>query len=247
MSSRQDESKFKVDFIDPLFAVAIHIGFVEGLMRETWLEQRSWPHPSDWPNLAMFVVGLCLLVSSWVGYHHSISLKWIRGSARFILDVVLLILYILLLVYFERVLFFSIFMFAVFAVYVAWDYFKTVEWHENFYDNVREATVCSYLNECIRLLFNPYDVKARLINESVSLGWMLFFFVLSVWSYGITGNNGKYAFAAVSCAGLFAYRSDKKHKGRLIRSRTLQTLVLLALVYKVASLIWGDAIYSMFA
>lgn len=49
------ESRFRIDFIDPLFAVAIHIGFVDGLMRESWLEQRQVPmHLRDYSDLLMF-------------------------------------------------------------------------------------------------------------------------------------------------------------------------------------------------
>ena len=35
---KANEELWRIDFIDPLFAVAIHVGLVEGLMKEHWLE-----------------------------------------------------------------------------------------------------------------------------------------------------------------------------------------------------------------
>src|SRR5262245_38511415 len=99
---QRDDGKFRIDFIDPLFAVAIHIGFVEGLLKEDWLHLYSVPATwQDWANLAMFSASLAVIVASWVGYHLSIARNAIIGDMRFVLDVLLLVLYIFLLLYFR--------------------------------------------------------------------------------------------------------------------------------------------------
>jgi hypothetical protein len=64
--SRQDDGKFRIDFIDPLFAVAIHIGIVEGLMHEKWLQEREFPWSLyDFSNLFLFVA---ILIFTMLGY-----------------------------------------------------------------------------------------------------------------------------------------------------------------------------------
>src|SRR5262245_4102359 len=91
--SQTKERSFLIDFIDPLFAVVIHIGFVEGLSHQKWLHARSIPSSTeDWANLLLFVAGFLTIVLSWVGYHKSIKKRPIEGDMRFILDVVLLVL-----------------------------------------------------------------------------------------------------------------------------------------------------------
>jgi len=98
MSGRSpgSDSKSKIDFIDPLFAVAIHIGIVEGLMYTQWRFDdglMGWTS-LNWENVRyvlLFAAGLWLLATSWVGYHNSIEHKPIVGDPRFILDIGLLL------------------------------------------------------------------------------------------------------------------------------------------------------------
>lgn len=42
-ASQGGERPFGIDFIDPLFAGAIHIGMVEGLMHEAWFKEWRVP------------------------------------------------------------------------------------------------------------------------------------------------------------------------------------------------------------
>ena len=128
------ESKFRIDFIDPLFAVAIHIGFVEGLMEESWLSKRQVPlRIGDYADLVMFSAALWFLALSWVGYHTSIARRPILDDARFILDIFLLVLYILLFLYFRDPEYFAILLFAVFLIYTWWDFCKTKEYKTEYY------------------------------------------------------------------------------------------------------------------
>jgi hypothetical protein len=128
-ATANDEAKFRIDFIDPLFAVAIHIGFVEGLLQEEWLHHRYVPTQlDDFANLFMFIAAFWTIVASWVGYHKSIQAKPIIGPMRFVLDIILLALYILLLLYFRKPLGVAILLTAIYCVYVAWDFYKTNEY-----------------------------------------------------------------------------------------------------------------------
>src|SRR5205809_4877864 len=104
----RDKKTFGIDFLDPLFAVAIHIGFTHGVLEEPWFKEWRWPRGHETFDALVLLLAFGTVVLSWVGYHRSISLKPLRaedrmGLVRFILDVVLVSLYALLLVKFKDI------------------------------------------------------------------------------------------------------------------------------------------------
>src|SRR6266571_5487771 len=92
--SRASESSTFIDFLDPLFAVAIGVGF-EGILLEPWLKEWRIPKGQDLFSLFVFILGILTITLSWFGYHKSIRKMSIEGRGRFIVDIELLILYIL--------------------------------------------------------------------------------------------------------------------------------------------------------
>jgi hypothetical protein len=78
---------FVADFIDPLFAIALHIGLAEGLIKEQWFHDWSWPIGNAAFNFFVFLLGFLTIVLSWVGYHVSIRANPIRGYMRFVFDI----------------------------------------------------------------------------------------------------------------------------------------------------------------
>src|SRR5262245_4795259 len=111
---RERPNGLVLDFIDPLFAIAIHISLVEGVMRTHWYlawHQGRVDLPqltrSDVFNLFVLLLGYLFVFTSWVGYHRSVKNKPIKdetgaGYVRFIIDVVLLIVYAVMLAAFEH-------------------------------------------------------------------------------------------------------------------------------------------------
>src|SRR6184192_1594806 len=93
-NSTDSDGSIFIDFLDPLFAVAIGIGFQDGLFHEKWLLEWQLPKDGDLFNLFVFILGLLTITLSWFGYHKSIRNRSIEGKGRFILDVVLLVFYI---------------------------------------------------------------------------------------------------------------------------------------------------------
>jgi uncharacterized membrane protein len=124
----QQGQRLRLEFIDPLFAIAVHIGVVEGIMKSPWFEATRNPTSKDeWFNIAVFGLGFLLLVLSWFGYHASLLRRPLRGGGRFVIDVVLVLLYAAILVkydHFSAVLFLLM---IVFLLYPVWDVFKIVE------------------------------------------------------------------------------------------------------------------------
>ena len=96
-----------IDFIDPLFAVVLNVSFAQ-IMQEKWFFNFCliYRHPTGFQVATLLFVGYLSVVLSWVGYHRSIinapiSVETLAGLFRFILDVGLLLLYLILLTGFK--------------------------------------------------------------------------------------------------------------------------------------------------
>jgi hypothetical protein len=219
--NRDSDSKFRIDFIDPLFAVAIHIGFVEGLLHEAWWRKQSFPtYINEYANLAMFAAGLCILVLSWIGYHRSISTKPIDSDQRFALDIVLLLLYIFLLLYFRSPAYVAILLFAVYVAYAFWDFYKTKEHLQKFYGNRTMPSASQYLVLCWRGWYRP-KLHNKLKGEIVTLGWTGFYLLWIPFAFLPESETdfGKLFSSAVIVATALAYRTDKTRLRPLISSK----------------------------
>jgi hypothetical protein len=122
-----------IDFIDPLFAVVLHISFVERVMREPWYTNLNVifeaPHLFQAGTLFLAYV---TIVNSWIGYHQSIKKSPIDvnknwGMFRFALDIVLLFFYAVLVTnydHFRRELFVLV---IIFFIFFLWDQAKAAE------------------------------------------------------------------------------------------------------------------------
>jgi Ca2+/Na+ antiporter len=178
-----ENRKYQIDFIDPLFAVAIHIGIVEGLLVSDWYKHWRIPTLSESVDILFFVVALYFLVWSWVGYHLSIYDKPIEKNQRFILDVVLLLFYIALLLTYSDLRLFMPILFITFVIYVFWDYYKTVEHSDRYGREVTENwNSIQYLASCFRVLVQGKRTS-KLAREAVTVFWMVFFFGVALWAW----------------------------------------------------------------
>jgi Ca2+/Na+ antiporter len=234
---KSDEiSKYRIDFIDPLFAVAIHIGIVEGLLADDWYEHDRIPNLSEALDVLFFGLALYLLVSSWVGYHLSIHDKPLRRNERFVLDIVLLLLYIALLLAYSDVSLFTTILFFTFVVYVFWDFYKTVEHADRYQPEVTAKwNVRQYLSSCFKILLEGKR-ESSLAREAVSVFWMLFFFGVALWAWTNLTESAmfKVLLLVLGWFGLKYYRKDKKTVAFCV-SRCFQGIVA---VFIAGGLLW---------
>jgi hypothetical protein len=135
-----------LDFLDFVFTVAMSIGLTpeilggdfKGMLSEEWLRDGRWPAGGEWFNLGVFGFGFLNLTLSWFGYHASIRnkrLKWetIVGMFRFVLDVLLVIIYGLMLIKYKQFGVVLANFSAVFVMFVVWDVLKIIEhWKEKY-------------------------------------------------------------------------------------------------------------------
>jgi hypothetical protein len=245
---REPINNFRIDFIDPLFAVAVHIGFVEGLLKESWLHDRNFPtHLGDWANLSLFVAAFWTLVASWVGYHKSIQTKPIIRGERFVVDILLLTLYILTLLYFRDPFALGVLMFAIYVLYIAWDFYKTKEYKDTYYGAQATETpgVMKYLGLCLGEWLKP-GLHPNLQSVVVTFGWAVFFlFLVPFTLFPETRTEwGKIGFAATLIVANSIYRFDKRSSGVWIYSTPFKmfmaAMVGFVILYQTRVLCFGQ-------
>jgi len=128
----QGDKPFGIDFVDPLFAVAIHIGFTHGILEEPWFKE--WRFPSGTEVFDVWVLALVLwtIILSWVGYHESIKTKPLKGMGRFVVDVLLVGSYAVLLVKYRNIDAILQLLVWIYFLFIVWDGFKVWEWHDKY-------------------------------------------------------------------------------------------------------------------
>ena len=128
--------------LDFLFTVAIGLGLtpellstehLRGVLSQEWVKQGLAPGPPDWFKLCTLGLGLMTTVFSWFGYHRSIAHKpltyeTLRGMTRFTIDVVLILLYGLMMIFFGSFVFVVLVLTVVFWLYVTWDLIRAWEY-----------------------------------------------------------------------------------------------------------------------
>src|SRR2546426_9967057 len=149
----KDEIAF--DFIDPLFAVVISLGFESitrepaffGALRESWLTSPQSIYGTR-ASFTIAVIGLSYLtvIASLVGYHKSVLAKNIKittiwGLLRFGADILILGFYWLLLVNYETFRFELYILVLVNVLFVAWDSLKSREYSPESYDSKQRRGV----------------------------------------------------------------------------------------------------------
>lgn len=116
----------KGQFIDPMFAVVIAAAVSETVV--TWAKGGALPSGFQACVVALGYINLLL---SWFGYHKSISRKPIRGSLRFIITVILLPLYLLTIILFNKnFIGIALVYGGIFFLWSCWEYFKFIEYNE---------------------------------------------------------------------------------------------------------------------
>ena len=183
-----DQDKIVIDFIDPLFAIVLHISFVE-IMTKTWFADFRLalhaPYNFDVTTLALAYVTIIL---SWIGYHRSIKknpirLEHVSGQCRFFLDISLLIAYFVLVVSFEnfrRVLWLFV---VIYCLFFLWDQFKRAERPESNQEASarRGVTVFWLITSLAVALFYHFDPPT--VSHECEDWIILLALILSTWLY----------------------------------------------------------------
>lgn len=222
------DSKYRIDFIDPLFAVAISIGFVNGLFDTTWIKQWSLPARNEWSEAIYFFLAMFAVVLSWEGYHKSIEAKPLESFWRFLLDIVLLVLYIFLLIKFRDTGTFLVLMLLIFVIYIIWDAVKVKEHYDKHYKEHNSTGGEYSKGKHLTLYWKAFwRGEGNAISEIITINWTIMFGVIYLfWKTDVLVFGNNYAVGFFVFLFLMLYRQDKIKKFSIRRYSKIVFLLL---------------------
>jgi hypothetical protein len=98
VTERQEQlAELRHDFMRRWFAIAISVGFASTVVRMAWVQNGTWPAHPEAEQIARLFVALLATVLSWEGYLTSISEKKLFDFARYLIDILLVFMYLFLL------------------------------------------------------------------------------------------------------------------------------------------------------
>lgn len=187
------KNEFTISLIDPLFAVAIHIGLAETVFITKWFHEGRLPESAEWFPLLVFLVAFFNLLSSWFGYHLSIARRPIKDDWRYVVDVLLVCLYAASMAAAEHLGVVLILFSAIWALYAVWDVLKVREYYSE-YQVSQGGFFKRYRREAVSFIF--------------CLAFVLLFAGYRVFSF--EGKHGVFLLAAAILSVL--YRIAKRTK-----------------------------------
>jgi hypothetical protein len=160
-------NEIAIDFIDPLFAVALNVSFAQIFTEPWFLDRRLVLREPNIFYVATLFLAYLTVVLSWVGYHRSIkkcqiSVESWSGRGRFYSDILLVFSYFVLLVSYKNFQRELRVLALIFLLYWGWDHLKRVECPETEENDVARRR----------------DSVAR---RGVTVFWMLFFLLLALF------------------------------------------------------------------
>lgn len=147
------------DFHDIVFTLVLTLGLapemigvshIKGLLSESWIQELAKGNQLTFvgqqatftfqhlENLLAFIAGLLTLLLSWFGVRESLKKKPMRsdhagGVLRFAIDVMLIISYGVVIIFFKQIEVVLVMLVGIFVAYVIWDLCKIWEyWQEHY-------------------------------------------------------------------------------------------------------------------
>jgi hypothetical protein len=232
-------AKIRDDLIRRLFAVAISVGAATTLARMGWVEHGRWPRMDEWQQLFVLAAALWATVLSWDGYLFSISTRPLRKTSRFVIDILLVFIYMFLLMT-SKLLIWWVFLHAlIYALYVVWDWLSVRDWPRT-YSNHPDVGPAPTVGEVyIGGFQGSPDVKPGPIITIVWAGYFWALYLLNdraLHWLGVPGLDERIiGTTIVVVLGLYFYRRDKA-KPFTMRKRVAHVAMLL--IISAAYLAW---------
>jgi hypothetical protein len=171
-----------LDFLDFLFTVAISVGLtpevlqipdVSGFLSEKWQKSGRWPSTDESFNIGVYLLGFFNLTLSWFGYHTSIKARPLNyfsgyGMTRFILDVLLIIMYGIILIKYRSFNVAISLLLIIYFIFAIWDYLRVCEYWENKYRDKPGTKLQRYRREWVSLFAFGIVAEIALLYFCVS-------------------------------------------------------------------------------
>jgi hypothetical protein len=230
-NERELRAKIRDDLIRRLFAVAISVGAATTLYQMKWVQGGRAPCMAEWQQLFVLAAALWATVLSWDGYLFSIAKRPLTTSSRFIIDILLVFIYMILLMT-SRLLTWWVFLHAlIYAFYVVWDWLSVREWLPQFYYGT-EPEVPQTVKKVYIGGFKDAPGVSR--GPVITIVWAIYFWALyflndrALHWLKVPGLNERIVgTTALVVLGLYFYRKDKTNRYTICRRVALVAVLLL--------------------
>lgn len=197
----------RADLVRRFFAVAISAGLTSTLIQMDWFKNGTRPTAQEFNEMWILATGLVLTILSWEGYLRSIGKRPLKRWPRFLIDVVLVTLYMAFLASAKNEIFFLPILGLVFLLYVIWDIFSIWEYPAE-YDKTPASSDTGSIGLVARVYSRGAQNRARFNRGPIiTLSWALYVGGLLLLHYWQSHTVALDCLAATT--GLILYRVDK--------------------------------------
>jgi hypothetical protein len=223
---------FRLDLIQRLFAVAISVGAATTLAQMPWVQTGRWPCLSEWQQLFILIAAMMATVLSWDGYLWSTRNRPLTNIWRFVIDILLLVIYMFLLMT-SKLLTWWLFIHAlIYTLYAIWDLLTVHDWLPTYYHSTQEGVRQTIRGVYIGGLKDSADVSRGPI---ITIVWGVYF-----WAFYFLNVHGLvnriFGTTVFVVLALQLYRHDKAKPFTMRRRLGWVVGLLLA---SVAYVYWG--------
>lgn len=211
--SQKAQASSRADFMKRLFAVAVSVGFASPLTRMVWIEKGTLPTDVEWHQIAILATALLATIGSWEGYFSAIDNRPLKGVIRFVIDIILVLIYMILLISSAHPNFFLPILVFIFLLYVIWDALTIYEYKDYYYygTGTESPINCVVLTTYRRGVFSLRTEGAVRRGHIVTVLWAAYFIGLLIMQLRFAVDN-VYLVCGMASLGLLAYRIAKATK-----------------------------------
>jgi uncharacterized membrane protein len=208
-------SEIRKDFIKRLFAVAVSVGFASTLINMHWVKETTSPSPDEWSHLFILLTGLVATVGSWDGYFQALEKAPLEKFGRFLIDIFLVFLYLILLVTSKNQYLWVFLLSAIYLLYWLWDILSVIEHEEKFILDGEKHPTWTKFKILQHVYINGLKHKAG-INKgpAITFIWTVFFVAEAILFLN-TNDQNIIGLAVINIGALVLYRVAKANRDSL--------------------------------
>lgn len=219
----------RADFMKRFFAVAVSVGFASKISDLTFLFSFTLPTHQQIQQLALLIIAMVIVVGSWEFYFNSINKRPLVDFSRFVIDIIIVSMYIVLLLSIGNIDAFLIHIVFIMFLYVLWDIFSMRAYPHQYgigefgAGNVARVYLTGLRN------WSGVDVDGK-IGPFITLWWSCVFVILFVFYW--YHRNLVHAVPFVCAVAYILYRRDQSTHWRSM-TRCLWSVTLFTILFVV--------------
>jgi hypothetical protein len=221
-----DRSVHRADFIKRFFSVAVSVGFASSVARFQFIQDARMPSSVEFHRMALLLFGMSIIVGSWDFYFTSLTIVPLRDLSRFVLDISIVSLYLVLLASSNHIESFFLCVTVIMFFYVIWDVLSIRAYPQIY--ALSNFTATGTVKTFMAGIWTE-DGRKGLGNLTpyISMWWLIVFMALTcnVFAY----QRSFYFSVLIGCAIYISYRLDQRAHWRLSKRIFFSSFVLVLL------------------